>query len=116
MKSIGLKPSKRIPILNGDLECRFNQYELFVGEHKEYKKALAEGTITKRQESEYKHHTYLTHKRSVGAKNPKYSHYKRDSFDNNDGKMRPFDASNKQKSFHRKNEERRDSNYEKDTD
>ena len=116
MKSIGLKPSKRIPILNGDLECRFNQYELFVGEHKEYKKALAEGTITKRQESEYKHHTYLTHKRSVGAKNPKYSHYKRDSFDNNDVKMRPFDASNKQKSFHRKNEERRDSNYEKDTD
>ena len=41
---------------------------------------------------------------------------KKPEYYNNDGKMRPFDASNKQKSFHRKNDERRDSNYEKDTD
>lgn len=64
MKCIGLKPSKRIPVLNGELECRFNQYELFQGEHKEYKKDLAEGRVQRKAESEYHHHTYQTHKRS----------------------------------------------------
>lgn len=103
MKCIGLKPSKRIPILNGDLECRFNQYELFSGEHKEYKKALAEGKIVKREESEYKHHTYQTHKRSKGSHDYKSSNDKRKSYDKKDGNHRPFDASRtERKSFRRK--------------
>lgn len=38
LKCIGLKPSKRIHLINGELECIFNQYELFQGEHKEWKK------------------------------------------------------------------------------
>ena len=38
MKAVGLKPMKKIPILNGELPCTFNQYELFAGEHKEWKK------------------------------------------------------------------------------
>ena len=38
LKCIGLKPSKRIRLMNGELECLFNQYELFQGEHKEWKK------------------------------------------------------------------------------
>ena len=38
LKCIGLKPSKRIHLINGELECLFNQYELFQGEHKEWKK------------------------------------------------------------------------------
>lgn len=67
MKCIGLKPSRKIPILNGDLDCMFNQYELFSGEHKEYKKNLAEGKIEKREESEYQHHKYQSHRRSDGG-------------------------------------------------
>lgn len=35
---IGLKPTRRIPLLNGELECLFCQYDLFRGEHKEWKK------------------------------------------------------------------------------
>lgn len=38
LKCIGLKPSRRIHLMNGELECMFNQYELFQGEHKEWKK------------------------------------------------------------------------------
>lgn len=38
LKCIGLKPSKRIHLINSELECLFNQYELFQGEHKEWKK------------------------------------------------------------------------------
>lgn len=38
LKCVGLKPSRRIHLLNGELECLFNQYELFAGEHKEWKK------------------------------------------------------------------------------
>lgn len=36
LKCIGLKPSKRIKLLNGELECWFNQYELFAGERKTF--------------------------------------------------------------------------------
>ncbi len=39
LKHIGLKPSKKIKMLNGDLDCLFVKYELFRGEHKEYKRA-----------------------------------------------------------------------------
>ncbi len=40
LKHIGLKPSKKIKMLNGDLDCLFVKYELFKGEHKDYKKAV----------------------------------------------------------------------------
>lgn len=38
LKCIGLKPSQRIHLINGELECLYNKYELFQGEHKEWKK------------------------------------------------------------------------------
>lgn len=36
LKCIGLRPSQRIHLMNGELDCLFNQYELFSGERKEY--------------------------------------------------------------------------------
>ena len=38
LKHIGLKPSQRIPLLNGELPCHFNKYELFAGNRKEFVK------------------------------------------------------------------------------
>ena len=35
MKQIGLKPSKKLRLLNGELDCRFNKYELFQGKRNE---------------------------------------------------------------------------------
>ncbi|MGI8893071.1 MAG: THUMP domain-containing class I SAM-dependent RNA methyltransferase [Bacteroidia bacterium] len=35
-KNIGLKPSKKIVVYNGALECRFLKFELFKGKHKEH--------------------------------------------------------------------------------
>ena len=35
MKCIGLKPSKKYRLLNGELDCQFNKYELFSGSRKE---------------------------------------------------------------------------------
>ena len=35
MKCIGLKPSKKLHLLNGELDCQFNQYELFQGKRKD---------------------------------------------------------------------------------
>ena len=35
MKSIGLKPSKKFRLLNGELDCQFNKYELFQGKRNE---------------------------------------------------------------------------------
>ncbi len=34
---IGLKPSSRMKLLNGALDCEFRQYQIFSGKHKEYK-------------------------------------------------------------------------------
>ncbi len=34
LKSIGLRPSRKIPILNGSLECSFRKYELYQGSKK----------------------------------------------------------------------------------
>jgi putative N6-adenine-specific DNA methylase len=40
LKCIGLRPAKRIHLVNGDLECLFNQYVLFKGDRKTWKKSL----------------------------------------------------------------------------
>lgn len=40
LKCIGLKPAKRIHLVNGDLDCLFNKYLLFKGDHKTWKKSL----------------------------------------------------------------------------
>ena len=37
LKCIGLKPSQKLHLMNGELDCLYNQYELFAGEHKEWK-------------------------------------------------------------------------------
>jgi putative N6-adenine-specific DNA methylase len=31
LKKVGLAPSKRIPLFNGALECRFNKFEIYKG-------------------------------------------------------------------------------------
>ena len=36
LKCIGLKPSQRLHLMNGELDCRFNCYELFSGTRKEF--------------------------------------------------------------------------------
>ena len=40
LKCIGLRPVKRVRLVNGDLDCWFNQYVLFKGDHKTWKKSL----------------------------------------------------------------------------
>ena len=37
LKSIGLRPSRKIPVLNGSLDCSFRKYELYPGTKKESK-------------------------------------------------------------------------------
>ena len=40
LKCIGLRPAKRVRLVNGDLDGWFNQYVLFKGDHKTWKKSL----------------------------------------------------------------------------
>lgn len=39
---IGLRPSEKVKLMNGSLECEYRCYEMFDGKNKEYKKALNE--------------------------------------------------------------------------
>lgn len=41
-EKIGLKPSERLKLMNGSLECEYRCYEIFEGKNKDYKKALNE--------------------------------------------------------------------------
>jgi putative N6-adenine-specific DNA methylase len=48
---IGLRPSEKMKMLNGSLECEYRCYEMFEGTNKEYKKALnEEGKEEKKEE------------------------------------------------------------------
>ena len=40
LKCVGLRPARRIRLVNGDLDCLFNKYELFKGDRKTWKKSL----------------------------------------------------------------------------
>ncbi|MDR3269643.1 MAG: THUMP domain-containing protein [Tannerella sp.] len=40
--NIGLRPNRKMKLINGSLECEYRSYELFEGKNKEYKKALTE--------------------------------------------------------------------------
>jgi len=39
-EKIGLRPSEKIKLMNGSLECEYRCYEIFEGKNKDYKKAL----------------------------------------------------------------------------
>lgn len=39
---IGLRPTTRMKLMNGSLECEYRCYEIFEGKNKDYKKALSE--------------------------------------------------------------------------
>jgi len=38
MKLIGLKPNKKIKLMNGELECSFRKFEVYEGSKKKKKK------------------------------------------------------------------------------
>lgn len=82
LKCIGLKPSKRIHLINGELECLFNQYELFQGEHKEWKKDHPKDTKPRFADKEHKRRDFKQdrNKRDFKPRN------RRD-----DGDRKPFD-------------------------
>ena len=42
MKCIGLRPSKKIRLLNGELDCQFNRYDLFAGSRKQRNEGVKE--------------------------------------------------------------------------
>lgn len=42
LDKIGLKPTSRINLMNGDLICEYREYEIFSGKHKEYKQEKGE--------------------------------------------------------------------------
>jgi len=41
VKHVGLRPSPKIPVYNGQLECRFNRYSLYAGSKKEQKSTVS---------------------------------------------------------------------------
>lgn len=70
LKNMGLKPSARVPLLNGALDCWFNKYELFVGKRNDY--------VTQHK-SERRKQTIDTRKPKADNRSPKTNNRKRES-------------------------------------
>ncbi len=64
LKRIGLKPKQRVRLLNGELDCHFNQYELFTGGRKEF-------VIQKKSRSDNKSEDHHKRGGANGNINPK---------------------------------------------
>jgi putative N6-adenine-specific DNA methylase len=52
---IGLKPSEKIPLFNGALECEFRKYQIFDGKYKEYKRDESEKRPFRKEKEDKKY-------------------------------------------------------------
>lgn len=43
LEKIGLRPSEKMKLINGSLDCEYRCYDIFEGKNKDYKKAIHEG-------------------------------------------------------------------------
>ena len=85
LKCIGLKPSRKVHLLNGELDCLFCRYDLFSGTHKDFKtlhpsndrKSESKSFSTKRPynakggASSRPHHSVKSHGGAVSRPHPK---------------------------------------------
>lgn len=51
---IGLRPSEKIKLMNGSLECEYRCYDIFEGKNKDYKKALLHEGGRERRDDNYR--------------------------------------------------------------
>lgn len=54
LKNVGLRSSRKIHLLNGELECLFCKYELFAGTQREYKAEKGSGFRKEKERSDSK--------------------------------------------------------------
>lgn len=73
---IGLRPSEKMKLMNGSLECEYRCFELFDGKNKDYKKALNEG-----KNEEEKRESSAVYKRADGTKVVRKPNFKTDKMD-----------------------------------
>ncbi len=101
---IGLKPSEKIPVLNGSLECEFRKYELFEGSYASHKHE----TDT---ESDKPHAQKQDRKTDYKEKHPKSSERKRPPFSSHKDSKPPFRTKSESKPFRKKSDSNKTSNF-----
>lgn len=119
---IGLKPSAKIPVLNGALECEFRKYEIFDGTYLAYKQNMAT-----EENNDEKPRTHTSENRKHFDTRPHRTSHKREESDRKGGfghetagRKKSFrgEDSERKGGFRRKEEERhktsnhRSKNYE----
>jgi putative N6-adenine-specific DNA methylase len=105
---IGLKPSIKIPVFNGSLECEFRKYAMFEGKMKEFR---AEGGIVKTEEEKKE----MAHKHRF-KKNREFKQRLDDEEENEAGDIRSFKFHSFEKNYLgelREKKERRPRNEER---
>ena len=60
---IGLKPTVKLPVLNGDLECSFRQYEIFEGKYVKFRQQGEELSKNKEEQNDEKPKKRVSHEK-----------------------------------------------------
>ena len=120
-EQIGLKPSIKIPLYNGSLECEFRKYQMFDGKLKEFR---SEGGIVKTDEEKrqmaekhrFKKEREFFDKRSDSVD---YKQRLEETEQNEEADIRSFtfhkhDLDHKDRSFRKKRDDQEDRNERKD--
>lgn len=86
---IGLRPSEKMKLVNGSLDCEYRCYDIFEGKNKDYKKALSEEgetTFAPRPKTEFPRKEYgsRSNDRSSSSSRPARPNFKSDRMDRPD--------------------------------
>ncbi len=85
-EQIGLKPSVKVPLYNGSLECEFRKYELFDGKYKAFRSENSDREFKPKREGDFKP------RRESDFKPRRDDDRPRRSFDGERRERRPFDG------------------------
>lgn len=103
---IGLKPSEKISVLNGSLECEFRKYELFEGSYASHKHETETET-----ESDKPYAHKQERKADYKEKHFKPGERKRTPFSSHRDSKPPFRAKNESKPFRKKSDSNKTSDF-----
>ena len=101
---IGLKPSAKIPLFNGALECEFRKYELFDGKFKAFKKDEAEQRGQRGQRGAAPKSPFGEQRGAA----PRSSYGEKPAYNDRPRSSRPYDRDSERKEYPKKDSGRKE--------
>ncbi len=104
-EQIGLKPSEKIALFNGSLECQFRKYQIFDGKYKEFRQSSPEEFKARREELPYK--SRVSRRREDGDRRSSFGDRRKPRFGKDEENGRPAFGDRRNSRFSKEGEDRR---------